>query len=392
MIQCLEKARKIGLTLNSSKCQFRCDELTCPGHTIPKDGISADANKVRAIAEMTIPEDKKAVQSLLGMINYVRKFIPNLAEITKPLRELLKKEIDRHWNKTHEEAVNKIKELLISRSHLAFFDPSKAIQIQVDASKSGIGAVLMQNGKPVSYTSRSLTNAQKNNAIIEKELLAVLFGCERFHQFVYGSEVTIISDHRPLESITKKPLSKAPARLQQMLLRLQRFNMNLLHKPGKDMDTLSRAHLKEDGEEINEEEINAQIHMICSNAASDEKTRKIQEMTQKDDVLQQLKIFITNGWPKQKSDLTGEILSYWSFQEKLSVINGTIYKGHRIVIPKLMRQEILENLHQSHMGISKTKARARETVYWPNINRHIEMLIKKCEVCQTYQKQQQKKQ
>ena len=86
-------------------------------------------------------------------------------------------------------------------------------------------------------------------------------------------------------------------------------------------------------------------------------------MTQKDNVLQQLKIFITNGWPKQKSDLTGEVLSYWSFQEELSVINRTVYKGHRIVIPNLMQQEILENLHQSHMGISKIKARARETVY-----------------------------
>ena len=285
-----------------------------------------------------MPEDKKAVHHLLGMINYVGKFIPNLAEITKPLREVLKKEIDWHWNKSHEEAVNKIKELLISRSCLAFFDPSKAIQIQVDASKSGIGAVLMQNGKPVSYASRSLTNAQKNYAIIEKELLAVLFGCERFHQFVYGSGVTIISDHKPLESIMKKPLSKAPARLQRMLL--QRYKINLLYKPGRDMlfaDTLARGHLKEDGEEINKEEINAHIHMICSNTASDEKTGKIQEMTQKDNVLRQLKIFITNGWPKQKSDLTGEILSYWSFQEELSVINGTIYKGHRIVILKLIR-------------------------------------------------------
>ena len=147
-IQCLEKARKIGLTLNSSKCQFKCDELTYLGHTISEDGIKADANEIRAITEMPMPEDKKAVQRLLGMINNVRKSIPNLAQITKPLRELLKKEIDWHWNKTHEEAVNKIKELLISRSHLAFFDPSKAIQIQVDASKSGIGAVLMQNGKP----------------------------------------------------------------------------------------------------------------------------------------------------------------------------------------------------------------------------------------------------
>ena len=111
--------------------------------------------------------------------------------------------------------------------------------------------------------------------------------------------------------------------------------------------------------------------MTCSGTASDEKIRKIQKMTQKDDVLQQLKIFITNGWQKQKCDLTGEILSYWSFQKELSVINETIYKGHRIFIPKLMRQEILENLHQSHMQISKIKAGARETVYWPNINHHI---------------------
>ena len=113
----------------------------------------------------------------------------------------MKKEIDRHWNKTHEEAVNKIKELLISSSCLAFFDPSKAIQIQDDASKSVIGAALMQNGNPVNYSSRSLTNAQRDYAIIEKELLAVLFGCKRFHQFVHGIEVTIISDHKPLKSI-----------------------------------------------------------------------------------------------------------------------------------------------------------------------------------------------
>ena len=132
MIQCLEKARKIGLTLNSSKCQFRCDELTYLGHIISKDGINADANKI--IAEMPMPEVKKAVQCLLGIISYVGKFIPNLAETTKPLRELLKKEIDWHWKKTYEEAANKTKELLISRSCLAFFDPSKAIQIQVDAS------------------------------------------------------------------------------------------------------------------------------------------------------------------------------------------------------------------------------------------------------------------
>ena len=110
--------------------------------------------------------------------------------------------------------MNKITELLTSRSCLAFFDPSKAIQIQVDPSESGIEAALMQNGKPVSCVSRSLTNPQKNYAIIAKKLLVVLFGYESFHQFEYGSEVTIISDHKPLEIIMKKTLLKAPARFQ----------------------------------------------------------------------------------------------------------------------------------------------------------------------------------
>ena len=150
LIQCLEKARKIGLTLNSSKCQFRCDELTYLGHKISKDVINAHINMIRAITEMPMPEDKKALHHVLGMINYVGKLILNRAEITKPLKKLLKKEIDWYWNNTHEKAVSKIKELLISRSCLVFFDPSKAIQIQVDASESGIGAVLIQNGKPVS--------------------------------------------------------------------------------------------------------------------------------------------------------------------------------------------------------------------------------------------------
>ena len=127
------------------------------------------------------------------------------------------------------------------------------------------------------------------------------------------------------------------------------------------VDTLSRAHLKEDGEEINEEEINAQIHMICSNTASDEKTRKIQEMTQKDDVLQQLKIFITNGWPKQKSDLTGEILSYWPFQEELSVTNGAISKGHKIVIPKLLRQEIFGKPISITRGNTQNKSKSKRS-------------------------------
>ena len=134
------------------------------------------------------------------------KFIPKLSEVTSPLRELLQKDVHWHWDEYHKKSFQEIKKLLSSDRCLAFFDVSRPITIQVDASNSGLGAVLLQEGKPVAYASRSLTSSEKNYAIIEKELLAVVFGCERFHQYVYGNKTLVESDHKPLESIMKKPL------------------------------------------------------------------------------------------------------------------------------------------------------------------------------------------
>ena len=97
----------------------------------------------------------------------------------------------------------------------------------MDASNSGLGVALLQERKPVAYASRSLTNAEKNYAIIEKELLAVLFCCEKFHQYIYGNKTFIESDHKPLVSIMKKPLARATARLQRMPLHIQKYNFQL---------------------------------------------------------------------------------------------------------------------------------------------------------------------
>ena len=192
------------------------------------------------------------------------KFLPKLSEVTSPLRELLQKDVHWHWEKNHKKSIEEVKKLLSSDRCLTFFDVSKPITIQVDASNSGLGAALLQEGKPVAYASRSLTSAEKNYAVIEKELLAVLFGCERFHQYVYGNKTLVESDHKPLESIMKKPLARAPARLQRMLLCLQKYDFQLSYKTGSKMvlaDALSRASLKDSVPEITEEELAAQIHM-----------------------------------------------------------------------------------------------------------------------------------
>ena len=124
--------------------------------------------------------------------------------------------------------------MLVSKPVLAFYDVNKAVTLQCDASQSGLGACLLQGNKPVAFASRSLSPAEKNYAQIEKELLAVVFAAEKFHQYVYGKHsVMVHSDHKPLEYIWKKPLSKTPPRLQRLMLRLQPYDLIIRYVPGK---------------------------------------------------------------------------------------------------------------------------------------------------------------
>lgn len=140
------------------------------------------------------------------MVNYFSQFIPNQSEITTPLRSLLKKDAAWIWSHEHTQAVEHLKEILSSQPVLRFFDPSEPVKLQVDASKSGLGACILQDGHPIAYAPRSLTQAEGHYAQIERELLAVVFGCERFNHHIYGRPVDVMSDHKPLVSITKKPL------------------------------------------------------------------------------------------------------------------------------------------------------------------------------------------
>ena len=170
-----------------------------------------------------------------------------MSTITLPIRDVSKKDILFHWDSAQEESFSKIKNILSSSSVLAFYDVSKPV-ILCDASQSGLGALLLQDGKPVAYAFRSLSSAETCYAQIEKELLAVVFAFTKFHQYVCSKDVIVESDHKPLEAILKKSLAAAPPRLQRMLLQLQKYSVTLQYKPGKEMilaDTLSRAYIKE---------------------------------------------------------------------------------------------------------------------------------------------------
>lgn len=151
---------------------------------------------------MPKPQSKKDLQRFLGMVNYLGKFHQKITELTSPLRTLLKKENAWQWNPEHEQAFKEIKKQMTNTPVLAHYDTSKPVTITTDSSV-GLGCALMQNDKPVAYASRALTSSEQNYAQIEKETLAIVFGCEKFHQYIYGKKCELETDHKPIENMEK---------------------------------------------------------------------------------------------------------------------------------------------------------------------------------------------
>ena len=166
-----------------------------------------------------------------------------MSENTATLRELLRQDTEFTWNESYDAAFHCIKQLITVDVTLRYYDVTRPVEIQVDASLCGLGAALVQDCKPVAFASKALTATEQCYADIEWELLAIVFGVEQFHTYVYGRSFKVYTDHKPLEQIQQKTLADAPARLQCMLLRLQGYDCTIVYRPGKEMllaDTLSR--------------------------------------------------------------------------------------------------------------------------------------------------------
>ena len=295
LVQVLERARHRNLTLNKTKCQMKRQRIAYLGHILTSQGLQPDPKKIQAVTDMPPPQVKEALQHFLGMLTYLSKFIPNLSQIASPLRALLENDSMWEWHHEHEESFLKLKQLATTAPVLKYFKPDRPIKISVDASSKGLGAVLIQDEHPIAYASKSLSNTQQNYAQIEKEMLAVVFGCTKFHDYIYGvPNVKVESGHKPLEAILKKPLCQAPLRLQRMIMTVQKYSINVVYHPGKQLmfvDTLSRAFLQDD--ETLEEIFDINALSIVS--MSDEKLAQLKEATDTDTQLQQLSSMIRAG-------------------------------------------------------------------------------------------------
>lgn len=379
----LKRLAQAGLTLNKSKCEFSMQRVKFLGHVFTPNGCQPDSDKIQAINQLKTPTTVKEVQRLLGMVNYIGKFIKNLSSMTEPLRKLIHKDVKWHWEKHHDEAVNQIKDALKSVPTLSYYDVNKPVKLSVDSSSTAMGCCLMQDDRPVAYATRALSANQQNYPQIVKEAMAIRFGCSKFHQYIYGKRLVIESDHKPLETFFKRSLTNAPLRLQKILWDVLQYSPTVQYVRGSKIpiaDTLSRDCIQVETEKEENFRVSS-IIPITSSAHS-----RFVKSTSDDADLQLLKAVIQQGWPDSDDQLPESVKKYATYREELTIEGGLLFKGNRVIVPKVEIPKLLGDFHTGHSGINSTLSRARQNTFWIGQAADIKNFIERCTVCQSTQR------
>lgn len=393
----LQTILESGLKLNKDKCHFSKTELRFFGHIISSDGVKPDPDKVKSITDLPCPKSITQLRQVLGMVNYLGKFLPDLSSVLHPLNELLKKDSAWLWDTQQQQAFSKIKAVLSSAPVLAFYDVTKPTIVSADASSFGLGATLLQTHGdktlPIAFCSRTLSCAELKYSQIEKECLAAVWACERLSCYLLGlGEFTLQTDHKPLVPlINTYDLDKTPLRCQRLLMRLMRFNMKAIHVPGKSLvvaDTLSRNPVTESEGSDTEEDVQAYVEaVIQTRPVSEPKLNAIRESTSNDPIMRKIMRFIKEGWPHH---VPPELIAYHAERASLSRAEGLLLHGDRIVVPTAQRRDILERLHEGHQGLNKCRERAKMSVWWPGIGADLYAKVSQCAFCHEHRPTQRK--
>ena len=334
----MERAQEEGLVFNSSKCLIKQRSISFFGNTYTDNDITPDVDKVRDIQDMPTPENREDLHRFIGMMTYLSQFIPHFAEKSHALRGLLKTDVPWMWDVDHQKSFDELKHAVPTSARLQYYDPSAPVQLEVDASMKGLGIALIQKGRPVDLGSKTLTECQSRYSNIERKMLAIVHGIQRYHTYLYGRPFKVISDHTPLVAICAKALHAAPPRLQRMLLKIQGYNFAIGYRPGDKIilaDALSRLpnpinnddvdlDVTVDGLALEAEDPQHMTIALINFPTAKQQLLKVE--TLRDPVLNALKEVIYTGWPDNVKELPSDLRTYWSFRVELAVEAGVILK------------------------------------------------------------------
>ena len=276
---------------------------------------------------MPTPQDKEDLQRFIGLMNYLAAYVPHFADKVSPFRELLKKDFPFVWHEDHQRTYDDLKRCIGSQSCLSYYHPQKETVLEVDASQKGFGACLLQDNKPVAFASKTLTPTQSAYSNIERETLAIVNGVTKFHTYLFGKPFIIITDHKPLLMVHSNQLKSAPPRLQRLLIKIQRYDFQLVYRPGNQMivaHVLSRLPNPEKNAEIpldvtvDDIVLDVDYENACSIELinfSINKRVQLREMSTADHTPCALQRVVYSGWPDTINDLPKDLRPYWSFRD-----------------------------------------------------------------------------
>ena len=308
------------LTLNSEKIQFKQSQVSFYGHIWSKHGISPDPKKIQALKHMEFPPDKETMRYFLSMINYLNRYSALSTHLAALLSALTHQATDYNPRKVHLENFQWLKMEISNMKALPYFNFNAETTLQMDASKKGLGACLIQNGKVICYASRVLTKTEQNYQNLEQEALGIIWGMEKFHYFLYGKEFTLETDQKPLVSIYHKHMVDINPRVQGLIIRsFPYLPFHVVYKKGKDIsvtDALSQVTPMDPENNIQLPIIAVNMittHILMSVHPQHTFSKKfdwLRKSTAQDNQLTRLSCYITTGFPCDKKNLPTDIQEF----------------------------------------------------------------------------------
>lgn len=376
----LARLQDYGILLNEEKCVFGVCQLEFLGHEMSSSGIRPTESRVAAIKSFRLPRNISELRSFLGLITYVGRFIPSLADKTEPLRNLLRIGEKFDWKAEHTKAFNEIKCAVSETNCLGYYDPHDLCIVIADASPSGLGAVLLQQdaeGKRriIAFASKSLTEIERKYFQTEREALSLVWAVDRFQLYLLGKKFKLITDCKPLKFLFKER-SKPSARIERWVLRLQTYNFDVIYEPGMTnlADALSRLSVTNPVAYRSSDE-GCIFHLALTGFPNAVSVEEVEEETKEDVALQGVQQSLETGvWTEMSKE-------FKAFSSELCFIRNLLLRGDRLVIPEQLRPRMLEIAHESHPGMVVMKRRLRQKVWWPQMDKQVEDFVKKCKNC-----------
>ena len=382
----LKRLHEYGLSVNKNKCEFFKDQIEYCGYVVDCFGVHKSKSKINAIVKCKTPANVSDLRSFLGLVNYYHKFLPNLSTVLHPLYELLEKNAQFVWSANCQKAFEEVKTLISSDLVLAHYDPKVSLKIECDASPVGVGAVLSHvyddgSERPIAFASKSLSKTERNYAQIDKEALAIVWSIKKFNTYLFGRHFTIVTDHQPLTSIfhpDKSIPTMTAARLQRYALFMAAHDYSIRYRSTKlhgNADGLSRLPILQQEDSDDDEDVDCFYVNHFDVLPID--SESVARCTKSDPILSKVLNYVMCGnWRK-----TPDVITYFNKRDEISVHQGCLVWGVRVIIPESLRKRVLNTLHDAHQGIVKMKALARGYIWWPKIDVDLENVTKSCDKC-----------